>query len=359
MERTKGHQESTNFTGSISAATLTGKKMTSLVIDAHSHLYPEPYLRHLESRQAVPRIIRRDDECLFNIFPGEHFDGRPINPAYWVPEAKLEFMDRHGIDRSVISLGNPWLNPIPDAAGDALAREVNQELAALKTDTGGRLVGMGALPSSSPEKAAAELNFIAGQDGLVGVACGPKIAGLHLDDPGLEPFWNKLAGLNRPLFIHPEDGIGVKDFADFSLTLTIGIAFPLETTIAVSRLIFGGILERHPGLRILVAHGGGTLPYLSGRIDAVWQSDALLQENLPKPPSEYLRKLYFDGVVYSQPAMRALASLAGPGHIFFGTDHPFSVADPQANRQAAEDEFGYGADLRSVLGEGAEQFFGL
>jgi aminocarboxymuconate-semialdehyde decarboxylase len=139
----------------------------------------------------------------------------------------------------------------------------------------------------------------------------------------------------------------------------VGIGFPFETTVAISRLIFGGILQKFPSLRILVAHGGGCLPYLAGRLDASWNSDAEVKSKLKEPPSQYIQKLYLDALVYAGPALQAAYRLVGAQHLLFGTDQPFSVSDPEKNIQMLQTELQNKNNLDAVMQANAATLFGL
>ena len=333
------------------------------VIDVHTHLYTESYLQLLESRDEIPYIVNHGDTREFVIFAEEHgpdgVGGRMLGPEYSSLEAKLAFMDQFGIDQSVVSMGNPWLDPFPNEQGDEASRVINQELASLKSESDGRVIGMGVLPSSSVEAAIGELHTIQTTQGLVGVVSGPQIAGLPFDDQGLDPFWDELSKLALPLFVHPKDGVANELMEGYRHTLPVGIGFPTETTVALTRLVFGGVLERFPQLKILAAHGGGTLPYLAGRLDAAWRSDAEVEALLPQPPSSYLKTLYLDALVYYGPALQAARGLVGANHLLFGTDNPFTVSDPQANLQTIDDEMEDDHDKELIKGQVAQEFFGL
>jgi predicted TIM-barrel fold metal-dependent hydrolase len=335
------------------------------VTDIHTHLYPEIYLELLEARQEIPRVIRRGQDREFVIFEEEDGEqgvgGRPMGRDYYELDAKLAFMDALGIDRSVVSLGNPWLDPFPTNAGDAAALAINEIMSGYENATNGRVVALGVLPTSSADAAAQMVEKIAGWKGLHGIVSGPKIAGLDLDSPELDVFWQSAARCDTPILIHPENGIAAEYLKGFRHTLHVGLGFPLETTIAVTRLVFGGVLERFPDLRIVLAHGGGALPYLSGRLDAAWKSDPQVRNGLPKPPSFYLKLLYYDALVYHSPALTAAVEFAGASHLMFGTDHPFSIADPEVNlemirqNQVLEKTTQYPA----MMAANAAEFFGL
>ena len=138
------------------------------------------------------------------------------------------------------------------------------------------------------------------------------------------------------MLIHPHDPVGQADMRGFGHGLQVALGFPVETTIAVSRLVLAGVLLRHPNLRLLVSHGGGTLPHLAGRLDAGWRSDPLLRDRLPYPPSRDVKKLYLDSIVFHERTLHAAIDLVGVERLLYGTDHPFSIADPEVNAAALQ-----------------------
>jgi aminocarboxymuconate-semialdehyde decarboxylase len=133
-----------------------------------------------------------------------------------------------------------------------------------------------------------------------------------------------------PYLLHPKGDAAIEDLRGYGAPLPVAVGFPMETTIALARLAMGGVLERHPDLRIVAAHGGGAIPYLVGRLDMVWAGSAELRERLASPPSEGLKRLYLDAVVYTAGAARAAADLVGSDRLLFGTDHPWhsKIGDP-------------------------------
>lgn len=333
------------------------------IIDVHCHLYPLEYLRLLEKRQSIPRVINRNGKREFLIFPEEDgpngVGGRSMGNEYFDLELKLKAMDAMGIQTSVVSLGNPWLDPFPNKEGDEAAEAINQAMSQYEARTKGRIVALGVLPSSSVENAVRVLNQIALTPGLHGVVSMPAIAGLAFDDAHLEPFWCELEKLELPLFVHPENGIGLDALEGYRHTLPVGIGFPMETTVGLTRLIFGGVLERYPDLKIMAAHGGGTLPYLAGRLDAAWNSDEAVQQKIKQAPSEQMKKLYLDALVYAAPALQAARRLIGSDHLLFATDQPFSVSDPQKNIQLLKTELPDSDELNTVMHSNAEVLFDL
>jgi aminocarboxymuconate-semialdehyde decarboxylase len=342
---------------------LTSLHNQSGIIDIHCHLYPLEYIELLEKRDVIPRVINRNGSREFLIFPEEDglngVGGRPFGSEYYDLDQKIAFMDQTNIRTSVISLGNPWLDPFPDSAGDTAAHLINQKMSEYESETQGRITAMGVLPSSCVESAVKALNEIALTQGLHGVVTSPRIAGLLFDDPLLDPFWSELDQLGLPLFVHPENGIALNDLKGYRHTLPVGLGFPMETTIALSRLIFGGVLQKYPSLRILAAHGGGCLPFLAGRLDAAWNSDLEVKNKLHKPPSQFIQALYLDALVYIGSAFQAAYQLVGAQHLMFGTDQPFSVSDPEQNIKMLQSELGNKTEYEAVMYKNAAAFFNL
>jgi predicted TIM-barrel fold metal-dependent hydrolase len=331
------------------------------IIDSHSHLYSQSYMELLRSRTERPRIDMRDGASHFVIFPEEETNGgRLMEAPMWSLEEKLAAMDRGGFDRSVVSLGNPWLDPVEGPESIDWAHRINADFASFETETGGRICGLGVLPNADPEAAARVVGEIAGADGLYGVISGCRICGMTFDAPELEPVWTALSATGLPIFVHPHYAVAIDQLGGFGTILPLGIGFPVETSIAVSRLVLSGVLQRHPDLRLLVAHAGGVLPYLAARLDVSWRGDDEARKRLPVPPSEALSGLWVDSVVYHRRALHAAADLVGMDRILFGTDHPFFKDSPEDIFATVADAFS--EDQRSreaVASQNAVSFFGL
>ena len=170
--------------------------------------------------------------------------------------------------------------------------------------------------------------------------------------------WDEIERSRLPLLIHPHYAAAVDELRGFGHAFPVALGFPFETSIALARLVFAGVLGRHPGLRVVGSHGAGTLPYLAGRLDAGWASDPSVKDRLSHPPSEDLSRLYVDSVLYHPRAMRAAADLVGTTKMAFGTDHPFSVADPETNLDAIDAAF-MESDADRVLAGTTLELFGL
>ncbi|WP_428485554.1 amidohydrolase family protein [Rhodopila sp.] len=298
-----------------------------LAVDVHTHVYSNRYITLLQNRTAVPRIVTRGGQDRMLILPGEDTDastssGRPIGSEYWDGARKLAFMDGHGIAVSVVSPANPWLDFLPAADAGPAAVDINEDMEALCAGSGGRLYGMGLLPRD-PMTAAAELGRIARLPHLRGAAIGTTGAGKGLDDPALDPVWAAAERNGLMLFVHPHYGLGNEVMGGYGHAMALALGFPFETTTAITRLILGGTLDRFPGLKLMVAHAGGVLPYLAGRLDACVAGDAHSPVRLRHPPSSYLRMMHYDAIGYQMPTLSLLIALVGADRLLFGTDYPF------------------------------------
>jgi aminocarboxymuconate-semialdehyde decarboxylase len=209
--------------------------------------------------------------------------------------------------------------------GARIARAINDGMAELARAHPDRLIGLATLPMQDGERAARELERAVGTLGLRGVELCTHVHGTDLDQPSLEPVWRTAERLGVPFFLHPQNSGDVRRLRDMHLWNLVG--FPAETAIAAARLILGGVLERHPGLRLIFAHGGGYFPYQLGRLDHGYRMRPELRERLPRPPSEYLGSIYCDTLTHSDVSLRFLLERLGDDHVVLGTDYPFDMGD--------------------------------
>jgi aminocarboxymuconate-semialdehyde decarboxylase len=239
--------------------------------------------------------------------------------------ARLAAMDAQGIDVEALSINPYWYAADRDVAAE-LIRVQNEALAEICAAQPDRFVAFATVALQHPELAAEQLEQGAKRYGLRGAGLGGSVEGRELSDPAFYPFWAKAEALGVLVFIHPQGTAELERTGRLEgnglLTNTIGN--PLETTIALSHLIFDGTLDRFPGVKICAAHGGGYLPSYAARSDAVQTTfPRRMTGALRKRPTEYLRQLYYDSIVFTPEALRHLAAEVGPGQIVMGTDYPF------------------------------------
>jgi aminocarboxymuconate-semialdehyde decarboxylase len=241
-------------------------------------------------------------------------------------QKRLADLDAMGLDMQVIKPPPPqcyYALPV-DIAVEA-ARIVNDGIAEFVAQKPDRLKGFGSVPMPDGGEAAKELERCVSKLGFKGVQILTNVAGRELSDPAFAPFWKKAEELGVLVVIHPQGFTEAKRLSRFYFNNVIGN--PLETTIALHYLIFDGVLERHPNLKILAVHGGGYLASYSGRIDHAWGARSDSRGDLPKPPTNYLKKLYFDTIVFTPHQLQELIRLYGADHIVMGTDYPFDMGD--------------------------------
>lgn len=295
--------------------------MTMGALDVHSHVVPE----------FVYDILERGTGEYGIAGSPEHLDsaaGRlPLQyPELRTPAAKLAAMDERRLAASVVSL-TPHLFVYADEDDPVgFARRANDEIARF-ADASSRLHGLATVPLGAPGAAAAELRRAVRERGLRGAIIGTGLSSDRpLDAIGLDPLFQAAVELDVPLFVHPFY-CGLVREPDLFLHNSLGV--PFDTAWAVARLMASGVFDRHPGLRLLLPHGGGALPVVLGRLDNAWRRRAELRERSALPPSGYLDRLWFDSVVHSAPVLRLLADLAGGDRVLLGTDAPYLTGDPR------------------------------
>jgi aminocarboxymuconate-semialdehyde decarboxylase len=247
---------------------------------------------------------------------------------------RLADMDATGVDVQLVSPSPSHYYPWSDRAlAEEVARAANQATAELVAQAPDRLMGLGLIALQHPDLCVALLDD-ALEQGLAGVEISSFAPGVELSDERLDPFWARAAERGALLFLHPF-GCSLDERLDrYYLSNTVGQ--PAENAVALSHLIFGGVLDRHPGVRILAAHGGGYLPTAIGRSDHAWRTrpDA---RSCAEAPSSYLRRLWFDSLTHSPEQLRALVAVAGADRVALGSDYPFDMGseDPVGAAEAA------------------------
>jgi len=206
-----------------------------------------------------------------------------------------------------------------------LARTTNDWIAKAVAGNSPRLIGLGTMPLHVPSLAVAELERCMRELGLKGVAISTTAGGLELGDPALRPFWDKAEALGAVVYIHP-GGNRDRRFKRFHLWNSVGQAF--EEAMAISSLMYDGVLEAFPRLKICISHGGGYMPFYMGRIDRNYLEKSNTRVNMKKPPIDYLRMLYFDSCVYEKPVLRNLVDKVGADRVLLGSDYPVGEVKP-------------------------------
>jgi aminocarboxymuconate-semialdehyde decarboxylase len=270
-----------------------------------------------------------------------------------VGERRLREMDEQGIDVEALSINPQWYKAERDAATEAI-RIQNEKLAGFCATWPDRFVAFASVALQFPDLAVQQLEHGVKKLGLRGAAVGGSVAGKEFSDPMFHPFWAKAEELGVLIFIHPQSTPELNNRFKGNGWLANTIGNPLDTTIALSHLIFEGTLDRFPGLKICSAHGGGFLPSYAPRSDNSLRvaPDMDTGVKLKKKPTEYLKTMYYDTLVFTSEALRHLAAEVGVSQLVVGTDHPIPWQDKSIDHILKAPGFS-DADRRKMLGETA------
>lgn len=270
---------------------------------------------------------------------------------------RLADMDAAGIDLQVIMPPPPQCTyTIPLELAAKAMRIVNEGMAAFVAQRPDRFTAIGTVPMQDGHAAAEELEYSMTKLGLKGAQILTNVGGRELSDPEFAPFWAKAEELGAVILLHPNGFTEASRFERFYFNNVIGN--PLETTIALHYLIFDGVMERHPKLKLIAVHGGGYLAAYSGRIDHAWGARTDARGDLPHPPTSYLKRVFFDSVVFTPHQLRSLVDTFGADKIMMGTDYPYDMAesDPVGHLASAGlDDAAYAA----IAGGNAKALFGV
>jgi aminocarboxymuconate-semialdehyde decarboxylase len=297
-----------------------------VILDCHCHIIPAGMLTDAVPEQWRPVLHAEDGR------PVVSFQGRTVTSVtgeFSDVSLMLEQAASAGVSHLLLS---PWILLVPVAASAAdairICRVQNESLALAAEDAGGRVFGLGAVPLQDAGLAAAELAALMALPGMRGVEVPASVAGSYLGEDRFAPFWEAAADTGAVVFVHPTTtGIGVPALDGHYLWNSVGN--PMETAIAAAQLVVSGVLERHPGLIVLLAHGGGALLALRGRLQRAFAVRPEARSDAVRGPDALLRVLYFDSLTHDQALLADLIAFAGPEHVLLGSDRPFDMGSDQ------------------------------
>lgn len=337
--------------------TVRNSKGKLKVVDVHCHyLNPEVNKKtaHLNAAQYDPTVIYAND--LTNATNVSQMRDRA--PKLMGIDVRIQDMDRMGVDIQAVS-------PAPyhyfyftePALGAELAREVNEGIANVVSLHPDRFVGIGSVPLQNAELAVKELEYCVKKLGLKGVEINTNVNGLNLTDPnlGLEKFFAKANELGIVIFMHPLGFTQGERLSNHYFNNVIGN--PLETTVAVSHLIFDGVVARNPKIKFIAAHGGGFIAHYWARMDHAWRARPDTRTVIKKKPSSYLEKFYFDSITFDPRMLKQLIDRYGADHVLLGTDYPYDMGEDDPRGLIAGVPKLSAADRRLIEGGNAMKLF--
>ena len=306
-----------------------------MIVDLHAHALSERFIAGLIKNPIAGLSAERTPGGLYAIRrPGDDRKST-IDPHLIDLPHRLESLRKRKVVKQFVG-PPPFLVGWPGGAPSAeLVGVLHRMLHDVAKESEGLLeaIGVGAL--GEPEKAADELQRAVDEYGIRGLILPTTAGGRPLDDAAFEPFFALAEKLGLVLFMHPTTAVPSDRFGMYGIHVLVG--FPFESTLAITRMIFNGVLERHPNLKLVLSHGGGNLVFLRGRLDSAydatgWEADPYFKQHITQRPSAYLDRLYYDTCALSERSNRFVIETMGADRVVFGSDYPFDIGDPEGKR---------------------------
>lgn len=324
------------------------------IIDVHNHYYPPAYL---DALRRGPSNVRIDEDDHGN--PRLHYPG-DYNVAvrgHRDLAYRAEVLEGEGVDVQVLTLTTPGTHVEPPARAVALAQLVNDAFAEATVAHDGRFTALATLPLNDPRASADELERAVRRLRLPGAMLFANVNGVPLSDERFRPLYERADALGAVLHVHPTNPAGVEAMTDYWLMPLVGFLF--DTTLAAAKLVFAGIPQDFPSIRWVLSHLGGAVPYLAERLDRGFHAFPECRARIERPPSEYLRRFYYDTVNFDPHALRLAVEFAGADHILAGSDYPHQIGSIPSMRTSLEALDVSDEERAGVLGGNAARLLGL
>ena len=324
------------------------------IVDFHNHYYPPAYVDALRTSQSAVKVTYDDEGNPCVHYPGDY---NILVPGHRDIDYREQVLIDHGVDTQVVTFTTPGVHVESPATSVALARQVNDAFARVVREKRGRFAALATLPLNDPAASVVELERAMKDLGFPGAMVFSNVNHVALSDEVFEPLWKKANQLEAVIYIHPTDPLGVDAMLDYWLMPLVG--FLMDTTLAASKLVFSGVVDRHPRICWVLTHMGGAIPYLAERLDRGYRAFADCRRNISRPPTEYLRDFYFDTVNFNPEAVKLAVSFAGVDHILAGSDYPHQIGSiplmlKTIDRLDLDEE-----SKRKILGGNAVKLLGL
>ena len=324
------------------------------IVDFHNHFYPPEYVDALKAPGSPVKVTYDEagNPCVH--YPGDY---NILVPGHRDIDYRQRVLDEHRVDTQLLTFTTPGVHVESRERSVAWARMINDAYARIIRERKGRFTALATLPLNHPAASVAELERAMKELGLAGAMVFSNVNHVALADDRFLPLWKKADDLRAVIYIHPTDPLGVEAMLDYWLMPLVGFLF--DTTLAASKLVFSGVVAKHPRIRWVLTHMGGAIPYLAERLDRGYRAFADCRRNIDRPPSEYLREFYFDTVNFNPSAVRLALDFAGEDRILAGSDYPHQIGSIPLMLETIEK---LGLDdrvRRKILGENAIKLLGL
>jgi len=334
-------------------------------IDVHNHFLPDPYVDALLDMD-TPVGLESDGEQLYmlhqwsgtaSVAAGNRI---PVNPGFTDVEERVAWMDEYDIDRTLVSVSTP--NPVSSAftasQSTELVRAINDGFARAQAEHPDHIAGLGMLPLRDPDAAVAEVDRIAGDLDLPGIALPTGLPDGKLSDPDLRPAFDAIDEYGLTAFVHPHGNVLSTMLEPEESFLNPLVVFPTDTTLQIARLIYDGFFDDH-AFDVVLSHMGGALLPLAGRLERGRREMADPEDRPDRPVIEYLEDFYYDTISFSRPTLRAAIETVGVDQFVFGTDYPFDEEDLETNLADLDAAVPSRADRDRIMSDTARDLFDL
>jgi len=324
------------------------------VIDFHNHFYPPEYLAAVQEGPSSVKVTFDEQDNPLLHYPGDY---NVVVPGHRDIEFRENMLESAGVDKQVLTFTSPGIHIESPERAVELARTVNDVFAGILRQRSRRFTALATLPLNDPSASVAELDRAVNQLGFRGFMLFSNVNGVALSDERFFPLYEKADELKTVFYIHPIHPVGVEAMLDYWLMPLVGFTF--DTTLAAAKLVFSGVAEQFPGIRWVLAHLGGAIPYLAERLDRGYYAFEECRKNITKLPSEYLKNFYYDTVNFDVKALELALAFAGPGQLLAGSDYPHRIGSLQGMIESIgllnlSDE-----DKAAIYGENTARLLGL
>jgi aminocarboxymuconate-semialdehyde decarboxylase len=296
-----------------------------MIIDVHTHMLNDAYLALLKKHGGGYKVKKVVGGQTGIVKEGAPF--MTLMPGMFDYDLRIRAMDEAGVDIAIVTLTSPnvyWGSaPISLQA----SKIMNDDMAARQKQYPDRIRFMCSLPWQHAKLAVAELKRACDELGAAGVMVLANIDGASLTDKKFSSIWKEIDRRALPVLVHPSAPPGTAELDVMRYNLIASVGFMFDTSLAVARMIFDGFFDRYPDLKIIAAHGGGALPYIAGRLDICFENMPACRERISEKPSSYLRRVYYDSVVFQQESLELALKVGGTENVLYGSDYPHNIGD--------------------------------
>ncbi len=324
-----------------------------IIIDFHTHFYPKEYIEALQTGPSNIKVTYDENNNPLLHYPGDY---NILVPSHRDIDFREHAIKKAGVDKQILTFTTPGTQIESPERSVELAQIVNDGFARIKDERSERFTALATLPLNNPEGSVIEFERAFNDLGFKGVMVFSNINGIALSDRRFWPLYEKASDLNAVFYIHPNFPVGVEAMTEYWLMPLIGFTF--DTTLAAAKLVFSGVVEKFPGIRWVLAHLGGAIPYLAERLDRGYFAFKECREHISKPPSEYLKEFYYDTVNFDLKALKLAIDFAGADHLVAGSDYPHQIGSLEKMVDSIEKLNISSGEKEGIFGENAIHLLG-